>query len=115
MVVKDESAERLWRLQLVWKNQGRRGKRGILVPFPVIIILVLINTITQYQLMRHLDDNMGGLQDWFFFLQAFNVAECMRKEGCHYSTIIVFYTVSRMQNIFNLRYEQVSIFIVLCN
>lgn len=34
-----------------------------------------------------------------FFLQAFNVAECMRKESCHYSTIIVFYSLKNAEHI----------------
>ena len=42
VVVKGESAERLWRLQ----NQGRRGRRGMSVQFPVIIMMVLVNTAT---------------------------------------------------------------------
>jgi hypothetical protein len=62
VVVKGESAERLWRLQ----NQGRSGRRGMSVQFPVIIMMVLVNTVTQCQLMRQLHENKGGLEDWFF-------------------------------------------------
>jgi hypothetical protein len=62
VVVKGESAERLWTLQ----NQGRSGRREIF-PFPVIIMMVSVHPVTQCELTRQLDENMGGLEDGFSY------------------------------------------------
>jgi hypothetical protein len=63
VVVKGESAQILWTLQ----NQDMSGRRGMSVPFSVIIMMVLVNAtcITQCQLTRQLDENVGSLEDWF--------------------------------------------------
>ena len=70
-------------------------------------MMVLVNNIIHCQLTRQLDENMGGLEDWFFYKHLMWL-ECMREEGCHYRIITVFCTVSRMQNIWKLRHKQVQ-------